>query len=138
MSVEELFECVRVAFVPLSRLDARRGVFAVPQRGEEFVEVHGGVPFLLRCWLITSIGEDPTLARSRWAMRSPACVRYADGAFLCGPVSFFARTLYLLRRLTHTSVFLLFFVPGIRIKKHTPYRDRENPTIGYNNFFSHN
>ena len=24
------------------------------------------MPFLLRCWLITSIGEDPALARSRW------------------------------------------------------------------------
>jgi len=39
----------------------------LPQRGEEFVEVHGGVPFLLRCWLISSIGEDPTPARSYWA-----------------------------------------------------------------------
>lgn len=24
------------------------------------------MPFLLRCWLISSIGEDPALARSRW------------------------------------------------------------------------
>ena len=57
---------MRVAFVPPGLLVARRGVFVLPQRGEEFVEVHGGVPFLLRCWLISSIGEDPTLARSRW------------------------------------------------------------------------
>lgn len=78
--VEELFEGVRVAFAPLSRQVACRGVFALLQRGEEFVEVHGGVPFLLRCWLITSIGEDPALVRSCWLKRSPACVRYAGGA----------------------------------------------------------
>ena len=66
MPVEELFEGVRVAFVPLSRLVACRGVFALSQRGEEFVEVHGGVPFLLRCWLISSIGESPALVRSPW------------------------------------------------------------------------
>ena len=41
--VEELFEGVRVTFVPLSLLVVRRGVFALPQRGEEFVEVHSGV-----------------------------------------------------------------------------------------------
>ena len=75
MPVEELFEGVRVALVPLSWLDARWGVFALPQRGEEFVEVHGGVPFLLRCWLITSIGEDPALARSRWAKEEPPPAR---------------------------------------------------------------
>ena len=63
--VEGLFEGVRVAFVPLglSLLDAFRGVFALPQCGEEFVEVHGGVPFLLRCWLITSIRERTALVR---------------------------------------------------------------------------
>lgn len=58
---------MRVAFAPLSLQVVCRGVFALPQRGEEFVEVHGGVPFLLRCWLISSIGEDPTLVRSHWA-----------------------------------------------------------------------
>ncbi len=61
MSVEELFEGVRVAFAPPGLMVVRRGIFAVPQRGEEFVEVYGGVPFLLRCWLITSIGESPDL-----------------------------------------------------------------------------
>ena len=66
MSVEELFEGVSVAFVPPGPLVVCRGVFALPQRCEEFVEVHGGVPFLLRCWLISSIGEDPTPVRSRW------------------------------------------------------------------------
>ena len=66
LSVEELFESVRVAFAPPSRLVACRGVFALPQLGEESVEVHGGVPFLLRCWLISSIGEDLALVRSRW------------------------------------------------------------------------
>ena len=71
MPVEELFESVRVAFAPLSLQVACRGVFALPQRGEEFVEVHGGVPFLLRCWLITSIGESPALARSRWSKKKP-------------------------------------------------------------------
>ena len=29
------------------------------------------MPFLLRCWLITSIGEDPTPVRSRWAKKKP-------------------------------------------------------------------
>ena len=37
LPVEELFEGVCVAFVPLSLLVVRWGVFAVPQRGEEFV-----------------------------------------------------------------------------------------------------
>lgn len=63
LPVEELFESVRVAFVSLSLQVVCRGVFALPQLCEEFVEVHGGAPFLLRCWLITSIGESPTLAR---------------------------------------------------------------------------
>ena len=63
LPVEELFEGVRVAFVPPCLLVVCRGVLAVPQRCEEFVEVHGGVPFLLRCWLISSIGERTALAR---------------------------------------------------------------------------
>lgn len=71
LPVEELFEGVHVAFAPLGLQVARRGVFAVPQRGEEFVEVHGGAPFLLRCWLISSIGERPTLVRSHWAKKKP-------------------------------------------------------------------
>lgn len=79
--VKELFEGVRVAFVPLSRQVVCRGVFALPQRCEEFVEVHGGVPFLLRCWLITSIGEDPTLVRSRWAKEETPPARDVQGGF---------------------------------------------------------
>ena len=71
MSVEELFEGVRVAFAPLSLQVARRGVFALPQRGEEFVEVHGGVPFLLRCWLISSIGESPALCARAGQKKKP-------------------------------------------------------------------
>ena len=82
VSVEELFESVRVAFAPLSLLVACRGVFALPQRGEEFVEVHGGVPFLLRCWLITSIGEDPTLVRSRWLKEEAPPARDAQAGLL--------------------------------------------------------
>ena len=71
LPVEELFECVRVAFVPPSLQVARWGVFALPQRGEEFVEVPGGMPFLLRCWLISSIGESSALARSRRLKKKP-------------------------------------------------------------------
>ena len=71
MPVEELFEGVRVTGVPPALLGACWGVFALPQRGEEFVEVHDSVPFLLRCWLISSIGESPALARSRWLKKKP-------------------------------------------------------------------
>ena len=81
MPFEELLESVRVAFAPPSRLVACRGVFALPQRGEEFVEVHGGVPFLLRCWLITSIGESPTPVRSRWAKEEAPPARGAQAGF---------------------------------------------------------
>ena len=75
LPVEELFESVRVAFVPPGLQIVCWGVFALPQRGEEFVVVHGGVPFLLRCWPISSIGESPTLARSRWAKEEAPPVR---------------------------------------------------------------
>ena len=46
------------------------------------------MPFLLRCWLITSIGENPTPARSRWAKEEAPPARevqaglniYSEGA----------------------------------------------------------
>lgn len=82
LPVEELFEGVRVAFVPPGLQVVCRGIFALPQRCEEFVEVHGGVPFLLRCWLITSIGEDPTLVRSRWAKEEAPPARDAQAGLL--------------------------------------------------------
>lgn len=33
---------------------------------------------MLRCWLISSIGEDPTLARSRWAKEEAPPARSAQ------------------------------------------------------------
>ena len=78
VSASIMFEGVRVAFVPPCLLVVCRGVLAVPQRCEEFVEVHGGVPFLLRCWLISSIGESPTLARSRWVKEDAPPARDAQ------------------------------------------------------------
>lgn len=98
LPVEELFEGVCVAFAPLSLQVARWGVFALPQRGEEFVEVHSGVPFLLRCWLISSIGESPTLARSRWAKEEALPARGVQTRLLLYKVNIWCYSAGLLTR----------------------------------------
>lgn len=80
------------------------------------------MPFLLRCWLISSIGESPTLVRSRWAKEEVPPARDVQAGLLYwvlfeGLLSF-SRTFYLLCRQTH-AVFSCLFILNIWVEEHS-------------------
>lgn len=73
------------------------------------------MPFLLRCWLISSIGEDPTLVRSRWAKEeAPPAREVQAGLYIFSEYRYFYAG-----GLTHEAVF--FFSSQVSVsKRHDP------------------
>ena len=86
------------------------------------------MPFLLRCWLISSIGENPTLVRSRWLKEEAPPAREVQAGLLLMSLtwrgfSLIIRLFYLLRWVTLNGVITQLILWRIRVEE---YRSKGN------------